>query len=283
MQNVGFNMEPSNKSSSANPALKRGGSLTPDETRTICAFIKKLCKRLKFKSNVMCSALVFFHRFHSRHIPGGGGPPYEEYDLATACVFLACKVEENIQKLERILDVAHNLRTGDPKPLSQNAEQMWKKREKTLVCERILLDTISFNVVVEHAHFHANRFSLQVTNGDKAEARALHQIASNILNDSLSTNLCLKYSPALIGAAAVRLAGRVLRDQSSSPHVCSQKLEELERSGEMFGEPLSRVLKVEDELISTYDVAGGGSLESTDAGKRVKMVTPPPGGDDMDQ
>jgi len=256
-----------------NLGRKRGSSLSPDETRILSAFIKKLCKHLKVKPNVMWSALVFFHRFHSRHIAGGGGIQYDEFDLATSSVFLACKVEENIQKLERILDVAHEIRTSETKPLSENPEHMWKTRERTLICERILLDTISFNIVVEHAHAHANKFSAQVANGDQNEWKSLRQISSNILNDSLSTNLCMRHEPLLIGAAAVRLAGRFLKARSSQQQASIIRLEEMEANGKIFGFPATELLKVEDELISTYE-AGIGSL-APEGGKRARMAASP--------
>jgi hypothetical protein len=233
--------------------------MSPEDTRVMCAFIKNLCKKLKLKSNVMCSALVFFHRFHAQHVAGSVGSTvqYDDYDLATSCVFLACKVEENIIKLERILDASHELRTNETKHLSEDAERMWKTRERTLICERVLLDTISFNVAVEHSHFHANRFSLQLADGDKNEARVFHQIASNILNDSLSTNLCLQHSPALFGAAAVRLAGRFLKDQSPAQKACVARMEAMESTGKIFGFDSEELVKVEDELISTYEFGGG--------------------------
>lgn len=253
-------------------AQKRLTPITSEETRIMCAFIKKLCKSLKLKSNVMCSALVFFHRFHSRHVVNGNGMPYDEYDLATACVFLACKVEENIQKLERILDVSHEIRTSDSHPLSDNKEQMWKTRERTLICERVLLDTISFNVAVDHSHYHAHDFALRLTKNDKNQARAFQQIASNILNDSLSTNLCLKYSSKMIGAAAVRLAGRFLKDRSPSHEEFLHELDEMESKGNIFGFDVRELLAVEDQLISTYE-GGNGSGETT---KRTRPTVAEP-------
>lgn len=257
-------MERSDKPASG---FKRGSVMSPEKTRLMCGFIKKLCERMRLKSNVMCSALVFFHRFHARHVANGNGVPIDDFDLATACVFLACKVEENIQKLERILDTSHELRTHDPKPLSDNKEMMWKTRERTLICERVLLDTISFNVAVDHAHFHASQFARTLAKEDKAQARDFVQIAYNVLNDSLSTNLCLKYPSDLIGAAAVRLAGRFLKFKAASHKECLDELEAMEARNEIFGFSRRDLMAVEDELISTYEAGDGGS---GDTNKRIR-------------
>src|SRR5690606_3637959 len=136
---------------------------------------------------------------------------------------------------------------------SQNPEQMWKTREKILLCERILLDTMSFNITVEHSHLHAAKFVLQISGGNREDARGLQQTTSNILNDSLSTNMCLNYSPALIAAAAVLLAARFLKAKTQVAKPAYQALEAMESKGEVFGFKLDELMKVEDELISTYD------------------------------
>ena len=245
---------PERKQEDSSKAVKRT-PLTPDRTRELCAFIKQLCQKLRLKSVTTCSALIFFHRFQAQD-PATG---IDDYDLATTCVFLACKVEENIQHLETVLNAAYAIQTHESTPLSQNEEKMWKTRERILLCERILLDTMCFNITIQHSHSHAVKFVREIAKGEKfqkfeAEARDLHQTTSNILNDSLSTNMCVKYSADLIGAAAVVLAIRYLKMKSPENPFFAEVLEDLEKNDKILEFDKNLLVKVEDELISTYEV-----------------------------
>jgi len=269
--------------------------LSPAETRAMCAFIKKLCKTVKLRSVTMCSALVFFHRFQTHRAAGPGGMQFDDYDMAIACVFLACKAEENTQHLKTILDAAHRIRTGSTVPLSKDEESMWKARERILVCERILLDTMSFNVTVEHAHLFAAKFiqsvlktildSLRHVHADPStaedaskrhrdDAKGLQQAASNILNDSLSTNMILKHPPPLVGIAAVVLASRFLKNKSQAgAQEIVERIRALETSGKVGDYAISELLPVEDELISTYELAENDSSPSTRHKERSSSVS----------
>ena len=81
-----------------------------------------------------------------------------------------------------------------------------EQRERINICERVLLYTINFDLVVTHPYVYII---------DKAKAiqaeKDVAQFAWNFCNDSLSTRLCLQYSPDNIAAACVYLAFRGLK------------------------------------------------------------------------
>jgi hypothetical protein len=193
-----------------------GASNAPSEAW--CAFIKQVCKKLNMRMVATCTSqgpcwlgsrharthartinpAVFFHKFFARH-------SYKQYDkdvVAMTCIFLAGKAEENIQNLDAVVEAAYAVRHASHKPPTLDQERLFRTREKVLVHERALLHAINYDVSVEHAHAHA----LRMMSGLGERAKDIQQITLNILNDSLLTDICLRYAPGLVAAAAVSLA-----------------------------------------------------------------------------
>lgn len=99
----------------------------------------------------IATAIVFYHRFYSRK----SYDSYDRFRIATTCLFLAGKVEETPKKIKDVVIEAykaqHNKLTG-PEPESK---EFWALKEEILVCERILLQTLDFDLTVEHAYRRA--------------------------------------------------------------------------------------------------------------------------------
>jgi CTD kinase subunit beta len=55
------------------------------------------------------TACTFYHRFRLKH----RGTEYNCNDVAMACLFLACKVEDTLKKSKEILCACHNLKNPD--------------------------------------------------------------------------------------------------------------------------------------------------------------------------
>lgn len=232
------------------PNSRRRPVLSSEEVCKLCSFIKELSKSLKLTSAMKSTALIFFHRFHTQYEGSEIQTEDHMYDMATTCVFLACKVEDKPIYLEEVLNTAHSLRTGDEVSLSRNEEKMWTTRERVMLFERILLDTMSFNITIEHPHVHAKSLIRENFEDD----HNVQQTTYNILNDCLSTVLCVQYSAKEIAAAAVLLAGRFLQMKGKPDSSKLQAiLDKLEIEKEAFGLPLPRLILLQDKLLSSYE------------------------------
>jgi len=175
--------------------------------RCTCGFIKELCMKLGLQLLSQCTAMVFFHRFFKHQ-------SFEQHDrfvVGTACVFLAAKVEEDMRRLDEVSKQAQSIRNfgkmsdlaaGEP---TQDLIRMI--REKVLLCERVLLNTLSFDVSVTHPHIPAFNLikKIRVQGGPKG-LNEFRQASWNFLNDSLFTDICVKFNPEEIAAASVLLA-----------------------------------------------------------------------------
>lgn len=214
-------------------------------------FIKKTCKKLGLRLAATCTAQILYHRFFARQ----SKKEHDPLDIAITCVFVATKVEENWKNLEEVVEAARTVvQREKPDPLSQDA--MNARQQTILRNERVVLNTLSFDVSVEHPHKYVDRFVKLVTTGQPREYRELLQASWNISNDCLSTDLCLKYHPRLIAASAVSLAVKLLRSRSVYVSVKPRFVEivaKFEKQGEIFGHGLSEIKIVEEELLSFYE------------------------------
>ena len=173
-----------------------------------------------------------------------------------ACIFLACKVEENLKSVEEIVESALAVRNND-KPLN-NAQLTAKFQDVILMYERIVLCTLSFDLSVDHPHKHLDRFVRMLSTGQSREQYELLQASWNIVNDSLATTMCLRYSPRLIAAAAVTISVQLLSarltSQANRPRFL-EVIQRFEKSGKLFDYPLSELQTVEDEMLKYYETS----------------------------
>eukprot|EP00962_Isochrysis_galbana_P031011 scaffold10084_cov139-Isochrysis_galbana.AAC.10 len=101
----------------------------------------------------IATAMVFYHRFFAFK-------SYEEHDrfnIATTALFLASKVEETPRKLKDVVTEAYKTQyKSTPVPETESRE-LYERKEKVLISERILLQTLGFDLSIEHPYRHAAR------------------------------------------------------------------------------------------------------------------------------
>lgn len=77
-----------------------------------------------------------------------------------------------------------------------------------MTLERILLQTIKFDLQVEHPYSYLLRYA-KCLKGDKAKLQKMVQMAWTFINDSLCTTLALQWEPEIIAVALMYLAGKL--------------------------------------------------------------------------
>jgi len=197
------------------------------QRRSTCSFLQEAGMKLRLPQLTIATAVIFFHRFYARH----RFKDYDRYAIATTSLFLAGKVEETPKKLRDVIEVTYMIRFKGkeiPKPDSVEFNQI---REQILANELIVLQTIAFDLTVEHPY----KYLLAYVKGIQGN-RALAQVAWNFVNDSLRTTLCLQHRPQLIASAAIFLASKFLKYQIPTDRkpwwqIMDAKIEELEMIG----------------------------------------------------
>uniref|UniRef100_A0AAQ4NTL2 Cyclin-K n=1 Tax=Gasterosteus aculeatus aculeatus TaxID=481459 RepID=A0AAQ4NTL2_GASAC len=162
-------------------------------------FIFDVGTRLGLHYDTLATGIVYFHRFYMFH----SFKQFPRYVTGGCCLFLAGKVEETPKKCKDIIKTARSLLND-----IQFAQFGDDPKEEVMVLERILLQTIKFDLQVEHPYQFLLRYAKQLK-GDKNKVQKLVQMAWTFVNDSLCTMVALQWEPQIIAVAVMYLAGRL--------------------------------------------------------------------------
>ncbi|KAL0830265.1 hypothetical protein ABMA28_002470 [Loxostege sticticalis] len=162
-------------------------------------FIIDTGSKMDLGYNTVATGVVYFHRFYMFH----SFRTFPRYITACCCLFLAGKVEETPKKCKDIIKVAKSLLTEEK--FGSFGED---PKEEVMTLERILLQTIKFDLQVEHPYGYLLKYA-KCLKGDKAKLQKMVQMAWTFVNDSLCTTLCLQWEPEVIAVALMFLAGKL--------------------------------------------------------------------------
>ncbi|XP_061638696.1 cyclin-L1a isoform X1 [Phyllopteryx taeniolatus] len=172
-----------------------------------CELIQSAGILLRLPQVAMATGQVLFHRFfysksfvkHSFEI------------VAMACITLASKIEEAPRRLRDVINVFHHLKQIRVKktPSSLILDQNYlNTKNQVIKAERRVLKELGFCVHVKHPHKIIVMY-LQVLECEKNQT--LVQTAWNYMNDSLRTNVFVRFQAETIACACIFLAARALQ------------------------------------------------------------------------
>ncbi|KAJ8341218.1 hypothetical protein SKAU_G00335090 [Synaphobranchus kaupii] len=164
-------------------------------------FIFDVGTRLGLHYDTLATGIIYFHRFYMFH----SFKQFPRYVTGACCLFLAGKVEETPKKCKDIIKTARSLLND-----VQFAQFGDDPKEEVMVLERILLQTIKFDLQVEHPYQFLLRYVKQLK-GDKNKVQKLLQMAWTFVNDSLCTMLSVQWESEIIAVAVMYLAGRLCK------------------------------------------------------------------------
>ncbi|KAK2710690.1 cyclin-L2-like [Artemia franciscana] len=176
-----------------------------------CDLIQTAGILLRLPQVAMATGQVLFQRFYYsksfvRH-------PMEV--TAMGCVCLASKIEEAPRRIRDVISVFHHIkqiRAGkdiSPVILDQNYINL---KNQVIKAERRVLKELGFCVHVKHPHkiiiTYLQQLGILGSKESRGRDRELLQLAWNYMNDSLRTDVFLRYSPETIACAVIYLAAR---------------------------------------------------------------------------
>ncbi|KAI8321010.1 hypothetical protein GQ54DRAFT_245717, partial [Martensiomyces pterosporus] len=164
-----------------------------------CVFIKELARLMGFPTRTTNTAQLLVHRTYI-HRPA---TTINSTDLATACLFVAAKMEETIKKLRDILAHSYVLssQTTEVDAQAVPSSVTDKMRPSVLAAEQFVLDAIGFDFQTAHPHL------LLVKLAKLAGAQRSMAIAGwTILDDSHFTTLPVQYPSVVVAAGSLSLA-----------------------------------------------------------------------------
>jgi len=122
-------------------------------------------------------------------------------ELVPAAVFLAAKVEEHPRKLRELLEKSQE--TG-PLAIKEGISETDGRvqRERVFTLERIILQTLCFDLAITHPY----RFVFRLVKQLSSVPDELVQSAWIVVNDSFRTSLCIRFEAETIAVGAIHLA-----------------------------------------------------------------------------
>ncbi|VVB12420.1 unnamed protein product [Arabis nemorensis] len=172
--------------------------------KSYCTFLKELGVKLKVPQIMIASAIVFCHRFFLRQSHAKN----DRWTIATACMFLAGKVEETPRALKDVIIVSYEMIHKKNLAPAQRKEVYEQQKEILLSGEELVLSTLNFDLSVGHPYKPLIE-AIKKYRVEEAKAQ-FPQVAWSFVNDCLWTTLCLQYKPRHIAAGAFFLAAEHL-------------------------------------------------------------------------
>merc|ERR1719400_2616071 len=116
---------------------------------------------------------------------------------------VAGKAEETPKKCRDLVKTVRQL-TND----QQFGQFGQDPREEGMTLERVLLQTIKFDLQVDHPYSPLLKYA-KCLKGDKPKLHKMVQMSWTFVNDSLCTTLCLQWEPEIIAIAVMYLAAKL--------------------------------------------------------------------------
>ncbi|XP_053947737.1 cyclin-L1 [Anastrepha ludens] len=171
-----------------------------------CELIQTAGILLKLPQVAMATGQVIFQRFfYSKSFVR-----YNMETVAMSCVCLASKIEEAPRRIRDVINVFHHIKQVraqkdiTPMILDQTYTNL---KTQVIKAERRVLKELGFCVHIKHPHKLIVMY-LQVMKYEKNEK--LMQMSWNFMNDSLRTDVFMRYQPETIACACIYLSARKL-------------------------------------------------------------------------
>ncbi|KAK3584410.1 hypothetical protein CHS0354_023252 [Potamilus streckersoni] len=160
------------------------------------SLIQDMGQRLTVTQLCINTAIVYMHRFYM--VQSFSRFPRQE--IAPACIFLAAKVEEQPRKLELVIRAANSC--SHREPIDIKSEAYLEQAQTLVINENILLQTLGFDVRVDHPHTHVVK-TCQLVRASKDLAQTSYFLATNSLH---LTTFCLQCKPTILACVCIHLA-----------------------------------------------------------------------------
>ncbi|XP_015041435.1 cyclin-L1 [Drosophila pseudoobscura] len=171
-----------------------------------CELIQTAGILLRLPQVAMATGQVLFQRFfYSKSFVR-----HNMETVAMSCVCLASKIEEAPRRIRDVINVIHHIKQVRaqkeiaPMVLDQYYTNL---KMQVIKAERRVLKELGFCVHVKHPHKLVVMY-LQVLQYEKHEK--LMQLSWNFMNDSLRTDVFMRYTPEAIACACIYLSTRKL-------------------------------------------------------------------------
>uniref|UniRef100_A0A671PNY1 Cyclin-T2-like n=1 Tax=Sinocyclocheilus anshuiensis TaxID=1608454 RepID=A0A671PNY1_9TELE len=138
--------------------------------------IQDMGQRLNVSQLTINTAIAYMHRFYMYH----SFSKFHRNTTSPTALFLAAKVEEQPRKLEHVIKVAHACLNPQEPPLDTKSNAYLQQAQELVILETIVLQTLGFEITIEHPHTDVVKCS-QLVRGIDFPSYAHSQLHLNFL------------------------------------------------------------------------------------------------------
>ncbi|XP_055074448.1 cyclin-T2b isoform X1 [Misgurnus anguillicaudatus] len=160
--------------------------------------IQDMGQRLNVSQLTINTAIVYMHRFYMLN----SFTKFHRNIISPTTLFLAAKVEEQPRKLEHVIKVTHACLNPNDPPLDTKSNVYLQQAQELVLLETIVLQTLGFEITIEHPHTDVVRCS-QLVRASKDLAQTSYFMATNSLH---LTTFCLQHKPTVVACVCIHLA-----------------------------------------------------------------------------
>ncbi|KAJ2800050.1 hypothetical protein H4R20_004206 [Coemansia guatemalensis] len=184
------------------PSVESGWTVEQEELdrAKACGLIYSAGRRLQVPQNTAATACVFLQRFFMRHTL----QEFHHYDVAATCLFVACKAEESVRRLEAFVPVIAHCASKGRRRAAVGSAEYTKWRAVILRTEVAVLQALCFDVVVDQPHAR-----LAEVAAAEGLCRRAAQLAWGFVGDCLRLPLAVVFPARVVACAAIVVAARV--------------------------------------------------------------------------
>jgi hypothetical protein len=186
------------------------------------------CQILELTTETRYTAIVLLQRYAARIVSSSGKKLSSHFNndndlpwIGAACIFLACKAEEESRRLRDVINMTHMVllsSSSSPDGRQSNKkvvldvvnkppllnEKYWESKKKVIENEQIVLRWIGFDCFVSHPH-RAVLLILDEQTSHESRNRLLPMVFRR-LNDGLFSVKALEFDVITLAASVIELA-----------------------------------------------------------------------------
>ncbi|CAI2182997.1 13766_t:CDS:2 [Funneliformis geosporum] len=191
------------------PSRRDGISLSEERIKRKIGmkFLLDVSWSLKLPQNTIATAATYYHRFFMLR----SFKKYHKYEIAGACILLACKTEETMRKISQVSMICAKFALRENSYVKNEKEiEAWSKTLKKR--EPVVAATLCFDLAIKKPKPYQVLLNF-LKSLDNVEKDVLQNFATNawaIINDSYLTPMCLFQKPETIASAAIYLAAQMV-------------------------------------------------------------------------
>jgi len=168
-------------------------------------FIRTVCLKLKLGHHVLSSASIFLHRYYVRKAIQDS----RYQDIASACIFLACKLFESkdMRSMRQIVNTCAkvSMKNND---FVVDAKLFGTWERNIVHNEMEILQVICYDLELELPSTYIQEYTKALKTSEK-----LNKYIYCVINDCLTTTMCLRHRWSVIVAAAFYVSAKLIGEQ----------------------------------------------------------------------